>query len=86
LIYSENNESDEFSAHNVMVPGVSFTIEPILKVGSTDFKMWKDKWAIESVDKFVSAQFEHTLLILEDGVEILTAFEGEQKIFKNKKI
>ena len=60
-----------------MLPGLTFTIEPILKVGSTEFFEWKDKWTIEAVDHFISAQFEHTILILENGVEILTAGENE---------
>jgi hypothetical protein len=41
-MHLKENEEPE-----VMVPGVSFTIEPILKVGSTDFKIWNDKWTVE---------------------------------------
>ncbi len=50
----------------------TFTIEPMLTAGSIHAKFWKDGWAAVTSDGSLSAQFEHTLLINEKGVEILT--------------
>merc|ERR1711963_396496 len=56
----------------VMVEGQTFTIEPMLSMGSTREKYWDDKWTAVTSDGTMTAQFEHTLLITADGVEILT--------------
>ncbi|KAI8641938.1 methionine aminopeptidase, merops subfamily M24 [Parasitella parasitica] len=56
----------------LMEPGTAFTIEPILCQGSATGVMWPDEWTISTVDGGRSAQFEHTLIINENGVEILT--------------
>eukprot|EP01080_Neovahlkampfia_damariscottae_P010040 gene10040-2359_t len=84
ILHFENEDSDDHAGCSEMLPGLTFTIEPILKVGSTEFREWPDKWTIESEDQFISAQFEHTILILDNGVEILTASENEKSIFVNK--
>ena len=55
-----------------MAVGHTFTIEPMINAGSPDWKEWPDKWTVVTADGKRSAQFEHTLLIVEDGVEILT--------------
>uniref|UniRef100_A0A0D6R9K2 Methionine aminopeptidase n=1 Tax=Araucaria cunninghamii TaxID=56994 RepID=A0A0D6R9K2_ARACU len=55
-----------------MVAGQTFTIEPILTMGSTDCLVWKDNWTTVTADGSWAAQFEHTLLITETGAEILT--------------
>ena len=55
-----------------MEVGQTFTIEPMLTLGSIKPKIWKDNWTAVTADGSLSAQFEHTLLITEDGVEILT--------------
>mmetsp|Transcript_48476 Transcript_48476/g.155060 ORF Transcript_48476/g.155060 Transcript_48476/m.155060 type:complete len:307 (+) Transcript_48476:407-1327(+) len=57
----------------VMVLGQTFTIEPMLTMGSIKERYWKDEWTVVTADGGLSAQFEHTLLITEGGVEILTA-------------
>lgn len=54
-------------------PGMAFTIEPILTVGAPKEVYWPDKWTNATVDGRRTAQFEHTLLVTETGVEILTA-------------
>lgn len=54
-------------------PGVTFTIEPMLCLGSYRDKLWPDNWTAVTVDGKWSAQFEHTFLVTEDGVEVLTA-------------
>jgi methionyl aminopeptidase len=56
----------------VMVPGMTFTIEPMLCEGSGKERFWKDGWTAVTVDGGLSAQQEHTLLITDTGVEVLT--------------
>ena len=53
--------------------GQTFTIEPMLTIGKTADAMWKDGWTAVTKDGKWTAQCEHTLLITDDGVEILTA-------------
>ena len=53
-------------------PGMTFTIEPMINVGDWDVKMLKDGWTAVTKDKSLSAQFEHTLGITENGYEIFT--------------
>ncbi len=53
-------------------PGMVFTIEPMINQGSADIVLLDDDWTVETRDKKLSAQFEHTLAILEDGVEVMT--------------
>ncbi|KAL3784712.1 hypothetical protein HJC23_007721 [Cyclotella cryptica] len=55
-----------------MKPGHVFTIEPMICEGLPDPYMWEDDWTATTVDGKRSAQFEHTLLVTEDGVEALT--------------
>jgi methionyl aminopeptidase len=54
-------------------PGMTFTIEPMISLGSYRDKTWPDDWTSVTSDGSRTAQFEHTLLVTEDGVEILTA-------------
>lgn len=60
-----------------MDEGMAFTIEPILMEGSGEFRILKDKWTAVSVDDKRSAQFEHTVVITADGVDILTKLPEE---------
>nr|CAB3488214.1 unnamed protein product [Digitaria exilis] len=55
-----------------MVEGQTFTIEPILSMGSIDCDMWDDGWTAVTTDGSLAAQFEHTILINRTGAEILT--------------
>lgn len=55
-----------------ILPGMFFTIEPMINVGSYKTRVLKDGWTVVTVDKSLSAQFEHTLAITQDSVEILT--------------
>ena len=55
-----------------MEPGMTFTIEPMINVGTFDHDMWDDGWTAVTKDRELSAQFEHTLLVTETGYEILT--------------
>jgi methionyl aminopeptidase len=56
----------------VIEPGMTFTIEPMLCLGTHEWDMWPDSWTVVTKDKRRSAQFEHTLLVTADGAEILT--------------
>ncbi|MFT6973109.1 MAG: methionyl aminopeptidase [Pontimonas sp.] len=56
----------------LMVPGMVFTIEPMLTLGTIAWDMWDDGWTVTTKDKKLSAQFEHTLVVTETGAEILT--------------
>jgi len=56
----------------VMEPGMTFTIEPMLTLGSISYEVWKDGWTAVTKDRKRTAQFEHTILVTEDGHEILT--------------
>jgi methionyl aminopeptidase len=53
-------------------PGMTFTIEPMLSLGTPDYEMWDDGWTAVTRDLRPSAQFEHTLLVTATGAEILT--------------
>lgn len=56
----------------VIEPGMVFTIEPMLNLGTPDWLMWDDDWTVVTADGRRSAQFEHTLLVTDTGAEILT--------------
>lgn len=56
----------------VIEPGMTFTIEPMLNLGTVDWDMWDDHWTVVTRDRKRSAQFEHTILITDYGAEILT--------------
>lgn len=60
-------------AIGVMKPGHTFTIEPMLSLGSFKDQTWPDNWTAVTSDGKWSAQFEHTMMVTETGVEILTA-------------
>ena len=52
--------------------GMVFTIEPMLTLGTHEWDMWSDDWTVVTKDRSLTAQFEHTIVITEDGPEILT--------------
>ncbi|QQS00745.1 MAG: type I methionyl aminopeptidase [Austwickia sp.] len=52
--------------------GMTFTIEPMLNLGTPDWTMWDDDWTVVTADRRRSAQFEHTILVTAAGAEILT--------------
>ncbi|MDB1087831.1 type I methionyl aminopeptidase [Streptomyces sp. ACA25] len=63
---------DDPGSTTVIKPGMTFTIEPMLTLGTYDWEMWADDWTVVTKDGKRSAQFEHTLLVTESGAEILT--------------
>ena len=58
--------------NTVIEPGMTFTIEPMLNLGTVEWDMWDDNWTVVTKDRKRSAQFEHTILITDTGAEILT--------------
>ncbi|MFZ0254811.1 MAG: type I methionyl aminopeptidase [Gammaproteobacteria bacterium] len=56
----------------LLEPGMTFTIEPMINVGSRHVKMLPDGWTVITKDRSLSAQWEHTLLVTDTGVEVLT--------------
>ncbi|MGA9749034.1 MAG: type I methionyl aminopeptidase [Nocardioides sp.] len=56
----------------VIETGMTFTIEPMLCLGTHEWDMWEDGWTVVTKDKQRTAQFEHTLLVNDTGAEILT--------------
>ncbi|MGI4718399.1 MAG: type I methionyl aminopeptidase [Janthinobacterium lividum] len=59
-----------------LVPGMIFTIEPMINAGRRDIKEMPDGWTIKTKDRSLSAQWEHTVLVTETGVEVLTMSAG----------
>ena len=57
---------------NELTPGMTFTIEPMINVGKFESKVLNDGWTAVTKDKSLSAQFEHTIGITENGYEIFT--------------
>ena len=63
---------DETFYDDVIEVGMTFTIEPMLNLGTHEWEMWDDNWTVVTKDGQRSAQFEHTLLVTPDGAEVLT--------------
>jgi methionyl aminopeptidase len=63
---------DESYYDDLIEIGMTFTIEPMLNLGTHEWNMWDDNWTVVTKDFKRSAQFEHTLLVTADGAEILT--------------
>jgi methionyl aminopeptidase len=65
---------DEPKVDTVLEPGMTFTIEPMITLsGVVDYDIWDDDWTVVTKDRGRTAQFEHTVLVTETGVEVLTA-------------
>ena len=61
-------------SHDILIEeGMTFTIEPMLNLGSHEWEMWDDGWTVVTRDRKRSAQFEHTLLVTDGEPEVLTA-------------
>ena len=57
---------------DVMEVGMVFTIEPMLTLGTHQWQMWDDGWTVVTKDRSITAQFEHTIVVTENGADILT--------------
>ena len=73
LHYDEPGISDAY-----LLPGMTFTIEPMLNFGGKAVKTLPDQWTVITKDHSLSAQWEHTLLVTDDGVEVLTVRPEEE--------
>ena len=62
-------------------PGMVFTIEPMINAGKQDTKILPDQWTVVTKDHTLSAQWEHTILVTEDGFEILSLREEERELW-----
>jgi methionyl aminopeptidase len=63
---------DDPASNQLMQEGMTFTIEPMLNLGTHDYDMLDDGWTVLTKDRKISAQFEHTLVVTKTGAEILT--------------
>lgn len=61
----------------IICSGMTFTIEPMINAGSYHTKLMPDNWTVITADKKLSAQFEHTILVTENGCEVLTKNKNE---------
>ncbi|MDP7598504.1 MAG: type I methionyl aminopeptidase [Acidimicrobiales bacterium] len=62
-------------ARTVMETGMTFTVEPMLTLGDPACALWGDDWTAVTLDGCRTAQFEHTILVIDDGVELLTVLD-----------
>ena len=67
---------DDPRADTVMQVGMTFTIEPMITLGTFDYDIWDDTWTVVTKDRRWTAQFEHTLLVTDSGCDILTLPTG----------
>ena len=66
-------------SYNVLLkPGMLFTVEPMINLGGLDYTIWDNDWTVQNKDHRFTAQFEHTIVITEDGNEILTLPDGTE--------
>ncbi|MBM7788831.1 type I methionyl aminopeptidase [Tenggerimyces flavus] len=63
---------DEPRFDTVIEAGMTFTVEPMLTLGTHEWDMWDDGWTVTTKDRSRTAQFEHTVLVTESGPELLT--------------
>ena len=63
-------------ANMIMRPGMTFTIEPMITLGTWQHRMWDDGWTAVTTDGKRTAQYEHTVLVTETGVDVLTGGAG----------
>ena len=70
---------DDPSTEVILEVGMTFTIEPMLTLGTHDYDIWSDGWTAVTLDLRRTAQFEHTLVVTPTGAEILTLPTGTQE-------
>lgn len=63
---------DEPRYDTVIQPGMTFTVEPMITTGGYDWRQWDDGWTVVTADGSRCAQFEHSIVVTDDGAEILT--------------
>ena len=79
--FHEAPQVDHIARRNsgpVMLPGMTFTIEPMINEGKASTRVDKyDGWTARTIDGKLSAQYEHTILVTEDGFEVLSDVSRE---------
>ena len=70
------------SEGHMLVPGMTFTIEPMLNAGRAEVRVLGDDWTVVTKDRSLSAQWEHTVLVTDSGVEVLTLRPSERAAFE----
>ena len=63
---------DQSHYDDLIQVGMTFTIEPMINLGALDYEIWDDGWTVATRDKKWTAQFEHTLVVTDDGADVLT--------------
>ena len=63
---------DQPNVETLIEPGMVFTIEPMINLGTLEYEIWDDGWTVATADRKWTAQFEHTLVVTDTGAEILT--------------
>jgi methionyl aminopeptidase len=63
---------DDPRATRLLEPGMTFTIEPMLTLGVIEHRMWDDNWTAVTADGKLTAQFEHMMVVTDEGAELLT--------------
>jgi len=58
-----------------LVPGMVLAIEPMINLGKGDVKVLDDEWTVVTLDKKISAHYEHTVAVLPEGFEVLTSWK-----------
>lgn len=69
-------DSDAYT--DVLEPGMTLTIEPMINLGGLEYDIWDDGWTVQNRDGEYTAQFEHTIVITADGNEILTIPDSQR--------
>lgn len=62
----------------MLVPGMVFTVEPMINAGRKGTRLLGDGWTVHTKDRSLSAQWEHTLAVTEDGCDVLTRLPGDE--------
>jgi methionyl aminopeptidase len=79
--FHEEPQVPHYGRKNVglrLKPGMTFTIEPMINEGRWEAKILSDNWTAVTIDGGLSAQYEHTLAVTKEGVDILTLPEGAE--------
>ncbi|MBS2964205.1 type I methionyl aminopeptidase [Actinocrinis puniceicyclus] len=63
---------DDPRGTKLLEPGMTFTIEPMLTLGTIEHRMWDDNWTAVTADGKLTAQFEHTMVVTDEGAQLLT--------------
>ncbi len=66
-----------------LLPGMTFTVEPMVNAGKRHVKLLPDGWTVVTKDHSLSAQWEHTVLVTDEGHEILTLRPGESPVWES---